>query len=110
MPNQKMEADRRLIKALTDCEPLDWSRRLNGDLVYLNEAGQKFILQDSEIQKLRRQMQEHGAEMSEPKRSPSAIGLDSTDAAIARKKAKAAPAKSQDFTATRQSVTRRCTN
>ena len=28
------EADRRLIRALTDCEPLDWTRRLNGDLVY----------------------------------------------------------------------------
>jgi hypothetical protein len=52
MPNQKLEADRRLIKALTDCEPLDWTRRNNGDLVYLNEAGQKFILADAEIQKL----------------------------------------------------------
>jgi hypothetical protein len=68
MPNQKLEADRRLIKALTDCEPLDWTRRDNGDLVYLNEAGQKFILADAEIQKL-------------------------TDAALARKKAETAPAK-----------------
>lgn len=46
------EADRRLIRALTDCEPLDWTRRPNGDLVYLNERGQKFILADAEIQKL----------------------------------------------------------
>jgi hypothetical protein len=68
MPNQKLEADSRLIKALTDCEPLDWTRRNNGDLVYLNEAGQKFILADAEIQKL-------------------------TDAALARKKAETAPAK-----------------
>lgn len=52
MPNQKLEADKKLIKALTDCEPLDWSRKPNGDLVYLNEVGQKFILQDAEIQKL----------------------------------------------------------
>ena len=68
MANQKLEADRRLIKALTDCELLDWSRRPNGDLAYLNEVGQKFILQDAEIQKL-------------------------TDAALAKKKSEAAPAK-----------------
>jgi hypothetical protein len=68
MEKQKLEADRRLIKALTDCEPLDWTRRPNGDLVYLNAQGQKFILVDAEIQKL-------------------------TDAALAKRKAESAPAK-----------------
>ena len=65
---EKLEADRRLIRALTNCEPLDWARRLNGDLVYLNERGQKFILADAEIQKL-------------------------TDAALEKRKPAASPAK-----------------
>jgi len=68
MEKQKLEADRSLIKALTDSEPLDWTRRPNGDLVYLNAQGQKFVLSDSEIQKL-------------------------TDAALARKKSEITPAK-----------------
>jgi len=87
------EADRRLIRALTDCEPLDWARRLNGDLVYLNQRGQKFILADAEIQKLRSATRGRGAEMSEPRRSPSAIGSDSTDAALEKRKPAASPAK-----------------
>jgi hypothetical protein len=93
MEKQKLEADRRLIKALTDCEPLDWTRRPNGDLVYLNEKGQKFILADAEIQKIRSATRERGAEMSELRRSPSAISSDSTDAALARKKTEASPTK-----------------
>jgi len=101
MPGQKLEADRKLIKALTDCEPLDWVRRQNGDLVYLNSQGQKFILADAEIQKFRSATRGRGAEMSELRRSPSAISSDSTDAALARKrrtepaevKSKATPAK-----------------
>jgi hypothetical protein len=89
----KLEADRRLIRALADCEPIDWTRRHNGDLVYLNEKGQKFILADAEIQKLRSATQGRGAEMSEPRQFTSAIGSDSTDAALARKKAESMPAK-----------------
>ena len=90
---EKLEADRRLIRALTDCEPLDWTRRPNGDLVYLNERGQKFILADAEIQKLRSATRGRGAEMSETRRSPSAIGSDSTDAALEKRKPAASPAK-----------------
>jgi len=93
MEKQKLEADRRLIKALTDSEPLDWTRRPNGDLVYLNAQGQKFVLSDSEIQKIRSATRERGAEMSELRRSPSAISSDSTDAALARKKSETTPAK-----------------
>lgn len=86
------EADRRLIRALTDCEPLDWTRRPNGDLVYLNERGQKFILADAEIQKLTDAALEKRkpaasptkkagfrseAEMHEPTKTSSAIGSGS---------------------------------
>lgn len=98
MEKQKLEADRRLIKALTNFEPIDWTRRDNGDLVYLNEIGQKFILTDADIQNFRSATRERGAEMSELRRSPSAISSDSTDAALARRKPDLMPAKKLSLT------------
>ena len=46
---KKLEADARLITKLFDTVPLDWNRRPNGDLVFLNERGQKFVYSDAEI-------------------------------------------------------------
>ena len=54
MEKLKTEADRKLIvDLLQGLEPLDWSRRENGDLVILNQAGQKFVLTPAEIDKLK---------------------------------------------------------
>jgi cytochrome oxidase assembly protein ShyY1 len=52
MEKQKSESDRKLIANLTGVEPLDWCKRENGDLVYLNQAGQKFVLTPAEIDAL----------------------------------------------------------
>ena len=49
MEIKKFDADFELINNLFGFEPLDCARRPNGDLVYLNPAGQKFVLSPAEI-------------------------------------------------------------
>ena len=49
---KKMDADEKLITALTGSKPLDLNRRENGDLVFLNQAGQKFIFTDQDIKSM----------------------------------------------------------
>lgn len=44
MEKKKLEADKKLINVFTGEDPLDWFRYENGDLVYINQAGQKFTL------------------------------------------------------------------
>ena len=51
MEKQKSESDRKLIASFTGVDPLDWCRDDNGDLVYLNQAGQKFILTPADLDK-----------------------------------------------------------
>lgn len=70
----KIEADIKLLSGLLGYEPLNCARRPNGDLVYLNQAGQKFILTPAEIDKLihkkrddRSCLQEQGTEIPETK-------------------------------------------
>lgn len=48
----KSQADKRLLAAFLGEEPLDWSRRPNGDLVFLNRSGQKFVLTAPTLQRL----------------------------------------------------------
>ena len=50
--SKKLEADKKLIQKLFSIEPLDWSRREDGTLVYLNQAGQKFIIPMAELDRL----------------------------------------------------------
>ena len=52
MENKILEADRKLINELFGFEPVHWSRRENGELVYLNAQGQKFVYTPEQIQKL----------------------------------------------------------
>jgi hypothetical protein len=52
MEKRKLESDAKLIKALFGFEPLDWVRKDNGDLIYLNQAGQKYTLTPQEQDKL----------------------------------------------------------
>ena len=53
MPEKnKSQADSKLIQKLFNVEPLDWIRRENGDLVFLNPIGQKFIYSDDELRSL----------------------------------------------------------
>ena len=49
MEKRKLEADRKFINSLLGIEPLDWSRRDNNDLVYLDQSGRKFVLSQAEI-------------------------------------------------------------
>ena len=46
---KKLAADEKLIKKLFGITPLDWNRRPNGDLVFLNQKGQKFTYTDKQI-------------------------------------------------------------
>ena len=43
MPKRKLEADAKLIQVLFDVDPHDWCRYDDGTLVFLNQAGQKFV-------------------------------------------------------------------
>ena len=52
MDETNLQADRKLLNTLLGIDPLRWSRRDNGDLVYLNSVGQKFVLTYKDIQKL----------------------------------------------------------
>ena len=52
MDDQRLSADHKLLKELLGIEPLACTRRANGDLVYLNQAGQKFILTPAEVDAL----------------------------------------------------------
>ena len=52
MEKRKLDADEKLIKVLFDLEPLDWLRKDNGDLVFLNSVGQKFSYSPEEINSL----------------------------------------------------------
>ena len=75
MPEKnKSQADSKLIQKLFNVEPLDWIRRENGDLVFLNPIGQKFIYSDDEL------------------RSLAGSKLDQHDKAAAEKKSAAAAA------------------
>ena len=49
MLKKKLDADKKLIKAFLGEDPIDWARYENGSLVYLNKAGQKFLLTNAEI-------------------------------------------------------------
>ena len=50
MEKLKSESDLELIVFLLQgLQPLDWSRRENGDLVFLNQAGQKFVMTPADI-------------------------------------------------------------
>jgi hypothetical protein len=57
MESQKFDADLMLLSGLLGFEPLACARRPNGDLVYLNSAGQKFILTPAELEKLAHKIQ-----------------------------------------------------
>ncbi len=46
---KKLAADKKFIQKLFDITPLDWNRRPNGDLVFLNQRGQKFTYTDQQI-------------------------------------------------------------
>jgi hypothetical protein len=52
MEKRKLDSDRKLINVLIGIDPADWARRDNGELVYLNQAGQKFVLTPPEIEQL----------------------------------------------------------
>ena len=52
MENKILETDRKLINSLFGLDPVQWSRRENGELVYLNAQGQKFVYTPEKIQKL----------------------------------------------------------
>jgi len=52
MLKKKLDADKKLIKAFLGEDPIDWARYENGSLVYLNKAGQKFLLTNAEIMHL----------------------------------------------------------
>jgi hypothetical protein len=58
MEKQKSESDRKLIANLTGVEPLDWCKRENGNLVYLNQAGQKFVLTPADIEMFKKRIEE----------------------------------------------------
>ncbi len=47
-----LEADKKLIQKLFSIEPLDWARREDGTLVYLNQACQKFVIPMAELERL----------------------------------------------------------
>ena len=51
MENKILETDRKLINTLFGLDPVHWSRRENGELVYLNAKGQKFVYTPEQIQK-----------------------------------------------------------
>lgn len=65
---KKLEADYKLIIALKGEEPAEWARRDNGDLVYLNQQYQKFVLTDQEIQRLTDKALLKKAEKIQPKK------------------------------------------
>ena len=75
MPDKnKSQADFKFIQKLFNVVPLDWIRRENGDLVFLNQAGQKFVYSEHEL------------------RSLTGSKLDEQDQAAAEKKSAAAAA------------------
>lgn len=58
MEKQKSESDRKLIIALLQgLQPLDWSRRENGDLVFLNQSGQKFVMSPADIDAFKKRVE-----------------------------------------------------
>jgi hypothetical protein len=84
MEKRKLDSDKKLINVLFGVDPLDWSRRDDGTLVFLNQVGQKFvyspeelaILQEKALQKKdifpvveKRVLQQSGAEVENKPRS-----------------------------------------
>jgi hypothetical protein len=53
MEKRQLKSDEELIKVLFDLEPMDWSRRDNGELVFLTFSGQKFVYSPEELSKLK---------------------------------------------------------
>lgn len=49
---KKYEADKKLIQKLFGIEPLDWIRREDDTLVYITQAGHKFIIPPDELERL----------------------------------------------------------
>lgn len=58
MDNQNKDDDLKLLRELLGFEPLACARRTNGDLVYLNPAGQKFIVTPDELARLEQKARE----------------------------------------------------
>lgn len=57
MEKLKSESDLELIVFLLQgLQPLDWSRRENGDLVFLNQAGQKFVATPADIDDIKKRI------------------------------------------------------
>ena len=52
MHDDKSPADAKLIQKLFGFHPLDHCRRENGDLVFLNPQGQKFVYSERELRDL----------------------------------------------------------
>ena len=60
MEKRKLESDKKLIGILFGVDPLDWSRRDNGYLVFLNQEGQKFVVSPEELKALQdKKLKEH---------------------------------------------------
>ena len=88
---KKLAADGKLIQKLFDCVPLDWSRRGNGDLVFLNEAGQKFVYTDEEVmQKLRAHGSSQPRAAAKPKAKSKTKSKSKSAGAAGQKKAQPA--------------------
>jgi len=86
MEKRQLESDKKLIKVLFNLEPMDWSRRDNGELVFLTFSGQKFVYSPEELSELqdkaldkrdrsqpRSDPQERSAEIREVKRPQAAV-------------------------------------
>ncbi|MCJ7520466.1 MAG: hypothetical protein MUO42_12460 [Anaerolineaceae bacterium] len=84
MEKRQLKSDETLIKVLFDLEPMDWSRRDNGELVFLTFSGQKFVYSPDELTKLQDKTLAK-RDQSQPAKNDRPLGFESPEVFIKSK-------------------------